>query len=380
MNIGMVFGAAFVLSFYAGANYYVGKRIFQCLGFLFPHMNGAAYAAIYILIALTLIIGFLPLPSGVKGLVSWIGSYWMGVFAYLFMLLLAADMALLLASILRIVPAPAPPGIRFYAGLCAVLLSACLVGCGIRNAKRIHYASYEVRTQKSALSGGMKIVLISDLHLGAVNSEKRLEGIVRGINGLEPDIVCIAGDIFNNDYKTIRNPERAIGLLQSIASTYGVYACLGNHDGGSTFHEMARLLEESDIRLLNDECVVIDERLVLWGRVDASPIGGFGGLKRKDVMDFTAPHGADLPVVVMDHNPSGIAEYGGEVDLILSGHTHKGQIFPANLITNAVYEVDYGYYRKDADSPHVIVTSGAGTWGTPMRVGTNSEIVSILLR
>jgi len=65
---------------------------------------------------------------------------------------------------------------------------------------------------------------------------------------------------------------------------------------------------------------------------------------------------------------------------VLAGHTHQGQIFPANLITNAIFVVDHGHYQKDAGSPHVIVTSGAGTWGMPMRVGTNNEIVSIYLQ
>jgi hypothetical protein len=87
-----------------------------------------------------------------------------------------------------------------------------------------------------------------------------------------------------------------------------------------------------------------------------------------------------MPVIVMEHNPAHIGEYGKEVDLILAGHTHKGQAFPGSLVTRAMYTVDYGYYQKDTDSPHVIVTSGAGTWGTPMRVGTNNEIVSIVLR
>lgn len=379
-SVRMALGAACILSFYGGANYYIGKRIFQCLKFLFPHMNGTVYAVLYVFFALSLIVGNLPLPSGLKGIMRWIGSHWMGVFAYLFMLFLAADLILLLGSVIRAFPRPMPPGIRFYAGLTVILLTAGVVGYGIRHANRIKYASYEVQAKESALSSGIKIVLISDLHLGAVNSEKLLQHIVRGVNLLEPDIVCIAGDIFNDDYHAIRNPERAIDLLKGIAATYGVYACLGNHDGGNTFGEMIRFLEQSDIRLLNDEYVVIDDRLVLIGRVDPSPIGGFGELKRKDITEILASLGGNMPVVVMDHNPSSIEKYGAEVDLILAGHTHKGQIFPANLITNAVYAVDYGHYQKDADSPHVIVTSGVGTWGMPMRVGTDSEIVGIVLR
>ena len=142
---------------------------------------------------------------------------------------------------------------------------------------------------------------------------------------------------------------------------------------------MITFLERSNIKLLNDEYEIIDERLVLLGRVDPSPIGGFDELKRKDVTEIIASLDANMPIVVMDHTPSNIEQYGEEVDLVLAGHTHRGQIFPGNLITNAVFEVDYGHYQKDAASPHVIVTSGVGTWGMPMRVGSNNEIVSINL-
>jgi predicted MPP superfamily phosphohydrolase len=82
----------------------------------------------------------------------------------------------------------------------------------------------------------------------------------------------------------------------------------------------------------------------------------------------------------MDHNPSNLGQYGNEIDLILSGHTHRGQMFPANLVTKAMYVTHYGRYQKDDNSPHVIVTSGAGIWGMPMRIGSNNEIVMITLR
>ena len=120
--------------------------------------------------------------------------------------------------------------------------------------------------------------------------------------------------------------------------------------------------------------------MALFGRVDPSPIGGFGELKRKEITESIASLDPKLPVVVMDHTPSNIEQYGENVDLVLAGHTHKGQIFPGSLITNAVFVVDYGHYQKDTVSPHVIVTSGVGTWGMPMRVGSNNEIVSINLR
>ena len=81
--------------------------------------------------------------------------------------------------------------------------------------------------------------------------------------------------------------------------------------------------------------------------------------------------------MVLDHQPANVTEYGSEVDLILSGHTHKGQIFPINFITDALFPEDYGYYRADPQSPQQIISSGVGTWGPPMRVGSDCEIVSI---
>jgi len=192
--------------------------------------------------------------------------------------------------------------------------------------------------------------------------------------------VCIAGDIFLDDFNIIRNPDKAIDLLKSIKTNYGVYACLGNHDGGSTLNQMTAFLEKSNIKLLNDEYIIIDDRLALFGRLDSRPIGGFGDLKRQDISGTIASVSENFPVIVIDHNPANIGEYGSEVNLILCGHTHKGQMFPGNLFTNAMFTAAYGHYQKDSSSPHVIVTSGASTWRPPMRIGTNNEIVSILIQ
>jgi predicted MPP superfamily phosphohydrolase len=220
----------------------------------------------------------------------------------------------------------------------------------------------------------MTVVLISDVHLGAVGSEKRLPEIVEKINALEPDLVCIAGDFFDSDFSAIRNPDAAAATLKTLSAPYGVWAVLGNHDAGSTAAQMQEYLTRCGIHLLNDEYAVVGEKLVLGGKMDRSPIGGFGNLTGSDLILTDI---SDLPVIVMDHNPAHIHQYGAEVDLILSGHTHKGQIFPGSLITNGMYTVDYGYYRADEASPQVIVSSGVGTWGMPMRVGSDCEIVMI---
>lgn len=378
-KIAIIFGVTVILSFYGGSNVYIGRKLFHGLKWLFPQINGTIFAVIYALFALSMIMAILPLPAAIKGIVSWLGSYWMGIFVYLLIFFLVADLVVLLGSAVKFIPRPIPQSVGFYASLAALLLTVGFVGYGIYNATQIKNVSYDIQMKEKVLSSGMKIVLISDLHLGAVNSEKRLESIVENINRLQPDIVCIAGDLFNDDFNAIQDPEKAIDLFKSLKATYGVYGSLGNHDGGKTFDKMIDFLDRSEIQLLNDEYVMIDDRLVLFGRVDPSPIGGFGEMKRKDIAETIASLDTNMPIVVMDHTPSKLEQYGENVDLVLSGHTHKGQIFPGNLITNAIFEVDYGHYQKDASSPHVIVSSGAGTWGMPMRVGSNNEIVSIYL-
>jgi hypothetical protein len=379
MNFRFVFALAIVLLIYGSANYFVARRLFQFINSRMELINGLLFTVFYIFLALTLVMGFLPLPFGINKLMRFISSYWMGIFMYLFLFFLIADLFIIPGRIFNIINTSILNNVRFYSGLAVIILTGITVCYGIINANQIKHVSYEIRLREASLND-MKIVLISDLHLGEVNSERNLERMVQAINELSPDIVCIAGDIFNDDFYAIRNPDRARALFRSINARYGVFACLGNHDGGRTLDQMMNFLEQSNIKLLNDEYVIIDGRVALFGRLDSSPIGGFGELKRQDISQTITSVGANMPVIVMEHSPSYIEEYGKEVDLILAGHTHRGQMFPGKLFTNRMFIVDYGHYRNDVNSPHVIVTSGVSTWLPPMRIGTNNEIVSILVR
>ena len=380
MSLPRIILAIFILiAVYGGGNYYVARRLYQWLGFLFPNINIKVYICIYVFFVLSFILAFLQLPFGISRVLHYISSYWIGVLMYLFLLFFAADIVILLGRAVQLINASVLTSIRFYSGLAVVLLTIGFVCYGIYNANQIKTVNYEIELKDKSLND-FKIVMISDLHLGDINSEKNLEKVVLAINNLNPDIVCISGDIFNDDFGTIRNPARANALLKSLNTVYGVYACLGNHDGGRTLNQMIAFLEESDIKLLNDEYVIIDDRLALFGRLDAHPIGGFGELKRQDISQTLIALSEDFPVVVMEHNPSKINEYGKEVALILSGHTHSGQMFPGNLMTDAMFTAAYGHYQKETSSPHVIVTSGVNTWRPPMRIGTNNEVVNIIIR
>lgn len=371
-----------MLTVFGCVDFYVARRLWRGVACLFPRVRFGAVLGTVIGLSVLLLLNFansfLPLPDAVTEVLATVGAYAMGVYLYLLMFTVIADAVLLILRLLR--PSVAKhPRTRWIAAVSAVGLTVVTVIYGIVHATQIQHVSYTVSIDNAVDVSDLNIVLVSDLHLGAVGSEARLDDIVAEINSLQPDVVCIAGDFFDTDYAAISDPDAACETLKTLTATYGVYLSFGNHDGGETVPQMMDFVQRCGITLLDDAHTVIDGRLVLAGRLDASPIGGYGGLKRDELSVCLEGADASLPVVVMDHNPSHIDTYTDEVDLVLSGHTHKGQVFPANLITNLLYTVDYGMYQKDADSPHCIVTSGVGTWGLPMRIGSDCEIVSIRL-
>lgn len=377
---GMYFAGAMAIALIFAVNWYIAGRIVGCVRLLLPKVSHWLRAGLCLVMLVVLLGGFfrsmLPLPEGVKHVLGVLNACWMGIFVYLLIYLLASDVLVGLGRLIRLVQRQDVAAVRAWAGMAAVLLALGTAAYGFAHVNSIQKPEYTIALDDAA-GNKMNIVLITDLHLGAVGSEARLEEIVTQINERKPDLVCIAGDFFDSDFGAIRNPEQAAEHLRRLSAKYGVYACLGNHDAGGTFEKMTAFLDSCGIRLLEDEAVTIDDRLMLVGRLDGSPIGGFSGQSRAPLSQILPA--TELPVVVMDHNPAHVDSYGSETDLVLCGHTHRGQIFPGSLITDAMYTVDYGYYRRDEQSPHVIVSSGVGYWGMPMRVGTDCEIVTIQL-
>jgi len=314
----------------------------------------------------------LPKKSAFSAAAGLWGSVWLGIFVYLFLFTVGTDLLWLLFRL--------PPlkkyfdrNVRFARAALVLVLTLSVSLFGLWNGARVKKVTYDL---SDGGENDLRIALVSDIHLGAAGSLHRLEQTVSAVNEMNADLVCLAGDIFNDDFHSVNDPDRVKELLLSLSSRYGVYAVLGNHDSGETLSQMRAFLERSGVRLLLDEAVTIEEKFVLAGRLDLRPIGKTEGLKRGDLEEFLPE--TSLPVIVMDHNPAEAERYGENVSLVLSGHTHKGQIFPGNLITGAMYDVHYGVYQKDAASPYVVVSSGAGLWGPPMRVGTQNEAVEIL--
>lgn len=300
--------------------------------------------------------------------------YGLGVFLYTVLFVNLTALLLSLGKLSRLVSQQNTAVVSGTAFLLCSLLVAGLSVYGIVQAKTIRKVTYTVSVNRNTGRSETKIALISDLHIGYIVDEAHLQKVVSAINATKPDVVCIAGDIFDGDFSSLSDPEELKVILRSIEAP--VYACLGNHDAGRNYDRIPAFLADAGIHLLLDEAVTFDDRLLIVGRRDSSPIGGHDGVRA--AIDIPADNA--LPVVVLDHQPANISEYQSNVDLILCGHTHKGQLFPVNLITNQVFKVDYGYYRENPESPQVIVTSGAGTWGPVLRVGSSCEVAEIIIR
>ena len=352
---------------------------------------------IYTLIALTPLTGFLiRKPAFLHRILKITSNYFLGIFMYILMVLFSIDVVRLILKY-AVHSSWIQSRIVFAAvGACCICIVIIISFLGIYHAKHIKVTPYKITVDKSAPDmDSLQIVLLADTHFGYNSGAVHAQEIVDKINEQQPDLVCIAGDIFDNEYDAVREPEKISEILRTIRSKYGVYACWGNHDlnepilAGFTFKHkkedskqlkdprMKLFLQNSNIQLLEDEAVLIDNSFYVVGRKDASLIEKIEE-KRKTPAQLTQKLDKDKTIIVIDHQPKelqDIADAG--VDLDLCGHTHDGQTFPGNFTVKFLWENPCGYLQKG--SMHNIVTSGSGVWGPAMRVGTDSEICTINL-
>jgi predicted MPP superfamily phosphohydrolase len=376
----MILIVALLLTLFGTGILYVAFKVLFWLQLVFTQVNPCVYFLLAGLWIVILVLPLLPIALSFKKTLAWLNGLLMGMIFYLLLFFLLSDLLLGFFKLVRLIPAPLPDSITISTGWVIMVLTASLLLYGVYNARQIKQKSYKLTIpHKETTLDHLNIVLISDLHLGHLNDAAWVKKIVTKINAIHPDLVLMAGDLFNDNFNAITNPDQIQTSFKSIQSAFGVYACMGNHDGGSTFKNMLDFLARSDIKVLQDECAKLDNRFLILGRTESSPIGKQSE-PRKELPALMAKLDTRLPVIVLDHNPGNIQEYGRPFDLILCGHTHEGQLFPINLIVSLLYEVSYGYHQKDSHSPHVIVTSGAGVWGMPLRSGSHNEIVCIHVR
>ena len=353
------------------------------------------FAVIYVLLSTSLLTGFLiKNPKSLHRMLKIIGNYFLGIFLYTLVIILLADFGrILLKYVFHASWIHSRTAFTVAGAICALLI-LLLSACGIFHAKYIKTTSYDVIINKTIPERtSMKVVLLADTHFGYNVGVLHARELVRKINKQKPDLVCIAGDIFDNEYDAIRNPEKLEKTLRGIKSTYGVYACWGNHDlneeilAGFTFKHkdgdlsdikdphMKKFLEDSNIHILEDESVLINDQFYVIGRKDASLTEKIDET-RKAPAQLTEKLDRDKPIIMIDHQPKELQELADAgVDLDLCGHTHNGQTFPGNFTIKLMWENPCGLLSKDNMTN--ITTSGAGVWGPAMRIGTDSEICSI---
>lgn len=353
------------------------------------------FAVIYVLLSTSLLTGFLiKNPKSLHRMLKITGNYFLGIFLYTLVIILLADFGrILLKYVFHASWIHSRTAFTVAGAICALLI-LLLSACGIFHAKYIKTTSYDVIINKTIPERtSMKVVLLADTHFGYNAGVLHARELVRKINKQKPDLVCIAGDIFDNEYDAIRNPEKLAKTLRGIKSTYGVYACWGNHDlneeilAGFTFKHkdgdlsdikdprMKKFLKDSNIHILEDESVLINDQFYVIGRKDASLTEKIHET-RKAPAQLTEKLDRDKPIIMIDHQPKELQELADAgVDLDLCGHTHDGQTFPGNFTIKLMWENPCGLLIKDNMTN--ITASGAGVWGPAMRIGTDSEICSI---
>ena len=210
----------------------------------------------------------------------------------------------------------------------------------------------------------LKLLMVSDLHIGYHNPRKELKRWVDMFNAEHPDIVLIAGDIIDMSMRPLEEENMAEELRRIEAP---VYACLGNHEFFSNKPEAKKFIEESGIHLLIDSTVTVGD-ITIIGRDDRT------NMRRRPLDELTSQADMNHYSILLDHQPYHLekAERAG-IDFQFSGHTHYGQVWPISWITNYVYECAYGEHQRG--NTRYYVSSGLGIWGGKFRIGTRSEYV-----
>jgi predicted MPP superfamily phosphohydrolase len=339
------------------------------------------YCVVFLFFALAFIAGRMlerVWLSGPSTFLVWIGSFWLAALLYFVLAALAIDLARLAN---RLVPF-FPPWVMSESGagriaVAVLALVIPLVIAGHLNAlyPRVHKITLQIAKTAPGLKT-MRLVMASDIHLGTVIGKSRFDRMVETINGLDPDLVVLAGDIVDEDLGPVI--KQNLGeTLRAIKARNGVYGITGNHEYIGGVEEATAYLVEHGVRMLRDSTVTVNDALVLVGREDRS-ISQFVGKQRRPLEDLLRGVDRRKAVVLLDHQPFQLEEGAkAGVDLQLSGHTHHGQLWPFNYITRKVYENSWGYLAKG--NTHIYVSSGIGTWGPPVRLGNRPETVELTL-
>ncbi len=281
---------------------------------------------------------------------------------YLFLTFLLLD----IGRLVRLVPREWLYSNGWTAGTIAVIVGGLLIAGNIIYNNKVR-TDIHITTNKS-IRRELKIVMASDLHLGYHHRRDVLRKWVDMINAEKADLILFGGDLIDMSHRPLREDNMAAELLRLNAPTY---ACMGNHECISGTEAAQNFYREAGIMLLTDS-VAEEYGIYIVGRKDRmlSP--------RKSIKELTDPLDHRRFILVLDHQPYHLerTEKAG-ADFQFSGHTHRGQVWPISMITDAVYEKSFGPHQRG--DTHYYISSGLGIWGGKYRIGTQSEYVVLTI-
>ena len=272
----------------------------------------------------------------------------------------------------------------YWEGIAAVVLCAVYLAIGWYNAHHVSRTVYELTTQKALPGGKLRIALITDSHIGTTFSGEEFAEYTRRIQKEEPDVVIIAGD-FVDDSTSREDMIAACRAFSELKPKYGIYFSYGNHDKGYynsrayTPAELEAELTKNGAFVLQDETCLVENSFLVVGRMDKNE----GDRKnsdgpRKTMGELMAWYDKSIFSIVIDHQPNDYdAESAAEADLVLSGHTHGGQLIPLGPIGRWIGANDRTYGMEKRGKTTFIVSSGISGWEIKFKTGTFSEYVII---
>ncbi|SDZ64155.1 hypothetical protein SAMN05421736_1249 [Evansella caseinilytica] len=295
-----------------------------------------------------------------------LGSVWLGLFQYFILLLPAANVLVWILEFFTLSRETAV----LWTGYGAAVALLMIFFYGTYHAYSPVIRKYELRIAKTTNRKTLRIGVASDMHFGALSGKRHLRRLVKCMDEIKPDLILLPGDIVDDDPKEFLN-KKMDELMKTMTAPLGIYGVLGNHEYyGKAIPELVKIMERIGITILQDEAVLIDNGIVLIGRKDRTD------KERQRMEEITAAVDKTYPVIMMDHQPYELEQaMKSGVDVLLSGHTHRGQLAPNHFITKRIFELDWGYKQKE--QLHAVVSSGFGFWGPPMRIGSRSEVVQI---
>ncbi len=268
-----------------------------------------------------------------------------------------------------------------YAGAVAVIVAVCALIAGWYQDHHVWQTEYVIKSEKNV--SPLKIAFFADSHIGTTFNGREFAAHMDKIQAAQPDAVFIVGD-FVDDSTTREDMQAAARALKNLKTPYGVYFVFGNHDKGYygpawrgfSAAELVGELKKSDVVVLQDDVVALNEHFDLIGRKDSSE--NQRGGKRKPMNELTAGLDKNKFSIVLDHQPNDYkAQQESEVDLVLSGHTHGGQLWPLNRVGEWIGANDKTYGLEQRDKTNFIVTSGISDWSIKFKTGTMSEFVVV---